>query len=200
MRYLLAVALVVGLISSCKKDPPPAPVVPRPMPGSGQAQAPMGMPGMDQGSIPPPPMPSGAEVLQWDLPKGWSEVKAQGMRVATLKPAVEGKVDISVIRLPGAAGGDLSNVNRWRDQVKLPAITEEARLKMRKPVAAPAGEVSLYDFTNDSLPAPQRMVVGLLFVNGSSWFVKMVGDVGPVGASAADFTKMLASLRFPAAN
>jgi hypothetical protein len=199
MKDLLVLFVVLGLVGSCKKDPPPAPaaVVPRPMPGQGQPMGNMNAPA--DPVVPPPPMPTGAELIQWDLPQGWSAVRAQGMRVATFKPAVAGTVDVSVIRLPGTAGGELGNVNRWRDQIKLPAIDEAARMKSRKPVPSKAGEFSLYDFSNESLPAPQRMVVGLLFVDGHSWFVKMVGDVGPVGASAADFEKLLASLRFPAA-
>jgi len=198
MKELFALFVVLGLLASCKKDPAPAPAatIPRPMPGQGQ---PIGtMPAPAEPFVPPPPMPTGPELIQWDLPQGWSAVRAQGMRVATFKPAVEGKVDVSVIRLPGAAGGELGNVNRWRDQIKLAAIDEAGRVKSRKAVKSKAGEFSLYDFSNESLPAPQRMLAGLLFVDGNSWFVKMVGDVGPVGASAADFEKLLASLRFPA--
>ena len=197
MKEFLAIFVVLGLLVSCKKDPPPAAVLPRPMPGQGQA--PGNMPAAPEPFVPPPPMPTGAELIQWDLPQGWSAVRAQGMRVATFKPAVEGKVDVSVIRLPGAAGGELGNVNRWRDQIKLAEIDEAVRVKSRKPVKSSAGEFSLYDFSNESLPVPQRMLAGLLFVDGNSWFVKMVGDVGPVGSSAADFEKLLASLRFPSA-
>jgi hypothetical protein len=144
-------------------------------------------------------MPAGNEALQWDLPKGWSAIRAEGMRVATFKPAVEGKVDISVIRLPGEAGGELANVNRWRGQINLPPMDEIKRGQMRKVIRSKAGEISFYDFIGERSPR-QRMLVGIIFINAHSWFVKMVGDEAPVTASREDFEKLLASLRFPATN
>ena len=151
-----------------------------------------GMPGM-----PPPSMPGGADALAWEVPKGWTEARAGGMRLATLKPPVTGKIDVSVIVLPGAAGGELGNVNRWRGQIGLPPVDEAARAQMRKEVKSKAGAISLYDFSGGG-PSKQRMIAGLLFVNGKSWFVKMVGDDEPVAASRADFVKLLETLHFPA--
>lgn len=145
----------------------------------------------------PPQAPGAGESIVWDLPKGWTEARTGGMRVATLKPALTGKVDVSVITLPGAAGGELGNVNRWRGQVGLPAIDDAARTGLRKEVKSKAGTVSLYDFAGEGADK-QRMVAGLLFVDGNSWFFKMTGDPDTVGAAKADFVKVLESLRTPA--
>ncbi len=147
-------------------------------------------------SLPPPPMPSGADTLSWDLPKGWSEARAGGMRVATLKPPAPGKVDVSVIVLPGEAGGELANVNRWRGQIGLPPVDEAGRARMRQEVKSKAGAISLYDFSSEGA-SKQRMIAGTLLADGRSWFVKMVGDSGPVSASRADFVKLLETLHFP---
>jgi len=148
---------------------------------------------------PPPPTgaPTGADALAWALPKGWTEARAGGMRLATLKPPGAGKVDVSVIMIPGAAGGELANVNRWRGQIGLPPVDETVRAQMRKEVKSKAGAVSLYDFAGEGA-GKQRMIAGLLLVGGRSWFVKMVGDDEPVVASRADFAKLLESLHFPA--
>jgi hypothetical protein len=154
----------------------------------------------DMPTLPPPAAPGAGEALAWDLPKGWTEAKSGGMRFATLKPAETGKVgkvDVSVIMLPGSAGGELANVNRWRGQVGLPAIDEAGRLQMRKAIKSKAGEVSLYDFTGTGAEK-QRMVAGLLFVDGRSWFLKMTGDPETAGAARADFVKVLESLHTPA--
>jgi len=148
-------------------------------------------------NLPPPTMPAGAETLAWDLPKGWTEARAGGMRLATLKPPVAGKVDVSVIMIPGEAGGELGNVNRWRGQIGLSPVDEAARAQMRKEVKSKAGAVSLYDFSGEG-ESKQHMIAGLLFVDGRSWFVKMVGDDAPVAASRADFVKLLETLHFPA--
>jgi hypothetical protein len=110
---------------------------------------------------------------------------------------VAGKVDVSVIMLPGPAGGELANVNRWRGQIGLPPVDEAGRTQMRKAIKSKAGEVSLYDFTGEGADK-QRMIAGLLLVDGRSWFLKMTGDPDAVGAARADFVKVLESLHMPA--
>jgi len=91
-------------------------------------------------SMPPPSMPAGADSLAWDLPKGWTEARAGGMRLATLKPPVTGKIDVSVIVLPGTAGGELANVNRWRGQIGLQPVDEAGRAQGYRGVARDATE------------------------------------------------------------
>jgi hypothetical protein len=150
-------------------------------------------------TMPPSHAPTGADAIAWDLPKGWMEARTGGMRLATLKPPAAGKVDVSVIMIPGAAGGELANVNRWRGQIGLQPIDEAARLRMRKEVQSKAGAVSVYDFASEG-PDKQRMIAGVLFVDGRSWFVKMVGDDEPVATSRAGFAKLLETLHFPAGN
>lgn len=161
-----------------------------PIPGEPQGNGPS-MP------MPPPSMPAGTGAIAWDLPKGWTEARAGGMRLATLKPPATGKIDVSVIVLPGTAGGELANVNRWRGQIGLPPVDETARAQMRKEVKSKAGSISLYDFAGQGANQ-ERMIAGLLFADGHSWFVKMVGDEGPVAASRADLVKLLETLHFPA--
>jgi hypothetical protein len=141
----------------------------------------------------PPPRPTEG-ALRWTLPKGWTESVAGGMRYATLKAPGAGKLDVSVVVLPGPAGGELANVNRWRGQIGLGPIDEAALAKARVAVKAKVGEVALYDFTSEGA-ARSRVVAGLLSVGGNTWFVKMVGDLDPVAAARRDFIRILESLR-----
>jgi hypothetical protein len=67
---------------------------------------------------------------QWTLPQGWQEQGGSGIRFATLLiPADDKPLEVSVTALPRTPGDDagylLSNVNRWRGQMKLPPITGE---------------------------------------------------------------------------
>jgi len=157
-----------------------------------QAAAPAAPPGM-AGDVAAPPRPEHG--LRWKLPKGWTEAAGGSMRYATLKPPVQGKIDISVTFLPGAAGGELANVNRWRNQIGLAPIDEAALARARKVVKSPAGAVSLYDFAGQG-DKGSRMIAGLLLgADGNSWFLKMVGDDAPAAAARADFLAMLESLR-----
>jgi len=70
---------------------------------------------------------------EWNLPAGWSEQDGSQIRFATIViPAETGKnekpLEISVTVLP-KSGDDadyvLVNVNRWRNQLKLPPIAKE---------------------------------------------------------------------------
>jgi hypothetical protein len=149
---------------------------------------------MASANVPPAPTPDGGGVA-WTLPKGWSENRGGGgMRYATLAAPVQGSVDVSVTVLAGDAGGELANVNRWRNQIGLPPIDEATLARARKPVASKLGPVSLYDFTSDAAPR-RRVVAGWTQVAGNTWFVKMSGDEGPVGAARPDFVRIVESLR-----
>jgi hypothetical protein len=151
------------------------------------------------GDLPPPPAPEGGK-LRWTLPKGWTQEKGgAAMRYATLKAPVPGRLDVSVVVLPGPAGGELANVNRWRNQIGLAPIDDAALAKARAPVATKAGPISLYDFTSEG-QTRSRVVAGLATVEGSTWFIKMTGDAAAVAAARPDFIRLVESLRLDAAN
>jgi hypothetical protein len=97
--------------------------------------------------------------------------------------------------LPGPAGGELANVNRWRGQIGLPPLDEAALAAARQVVKAKAGPLKVYDFTNEAKPG-SRLVAALAESGGNTWFVKMTGDAEAVGAARPDFMKLLGSLRF----
>jgi hypothetical protein len=148
------------------------------------------------GDVPAPPRPAGSSALKWTLPKGWTESTSGGMRYATLKPPVEGKIDVSVVVLPGPAGGELANVNRWRGQIGLPPIDEPALAAAHKAIRSKAGTVSLYDFESQG-EKRTRVLAGLITTaDGNTWFLKMVGDSGVVGAESSQFLHLLETLRF----
>jgi hypothetical protein len=142
----------------------------------------------------PPPPPAGGG-LRWTLPKGWKEAEGGGqMRYATLTPPVQGKAEVSVIRLPGPAGGELANVNRWRNQIGLPPLDEADLAPARKVVKTAAGDVFVYDFTSEGAKK-SRTVAGLATVDGESWFVKLTGDAEAVASARPAFLDLLGSLR-----
>lgn len=185
--HLIAVACLLGA-AACDRDeiayfrvPKPAPTLaataPAPAPDVAPAQRPA----------------SGG--LRWTLPAGWTEAPGGQMRFATLKPPVLGKIDGSVVVLPGPAGGELANVNRWRNQIGLPPIDEAGLATARKVIQTKAGPLKIYDFTNGGKDG-SRVVAGLTESGGNTWFVKLSGDAGSVGAARDDFMKLLRSLRF----
>ena len=142
--------------------------------------------------VPPPPTPKGA--LKWSLPKGWSELPGGGMRFATFKAPYAGKLEGTVVVLPGPAGGELANVNRWRGQIGLPALDEAGLAKARTALKTKVGLVNVYDFTSDG-QAKSRMVAGYVTTpDGNTWFLKLTGDSDPVAKAKPDFMTILGSL------
>ncbi len=145
------------------------------------------------GDLPPPATPAGGG-LGWTVPKGWTEERGGGIRYASFKVPVKGTVDASVVVLPGAAGGELANVNRWRGQIGLEPLDEAALASARKTIATKAGPLKVYDFTSGGASG-KRLVAGLAEIEGNTWFVKLTGDAAAVGAARQDFMKLLGSLR-----
>lgn len=189
----LTAGLILAAAAGCRRDEVTHFRVPKTSPApalAAMAETP-GAPAA--GEVPPPPTPGGA--LRWKLPAGWTEAQGGGpMRYATLKPPVPGKVDVTVIVLPGAAGGELANVNRWRNQIGLPPADEAGLAAARKTLRTGAGDVSVYDFASEG-QVSTRTVAGLALVEGSSWFIKMTGDSSAVGAARPAFLELLGSLR-----
>ena len=195
LRAAAVAGLGMLLVLGCNRDKVTTFNVPRdPGTPAPAAMPPPAMGGaMPGGEVAPPPRPDHG--LNWTLPKGWTEGEAGGMRYATLKPGVPGKVELSVVVLPGPAGGELNNVNRWRGQIGLPPIDEGALGSARKTVKTKLGPVSVFDFTSEG-NVKSRMVAGLITsADGNTWFLKLNGDADPVGKAKPDFMKLLETLR-----
>ncbi len=164
--------------------PPSAPASP-PMPGAMPGAMPSGLPA-------PEPPPPGAGVA-WALPKGWTQERGSGMRFATIRTA-EG-LEISVVTLGGAAGGELANVNRWRGQLGLSPADEASLAKERLVVTSPAGAVGVFDLVGGGAPA-SRMLAGILAVpDANTWFFKLTGDAKALEGAKAGFVHFLETLR-----
>jgi hypothetical protein len=190
-KLLWTVAALLA-VAGCGRDEVAHYRVPKSDPSAVSAPVGVGAPGAD--ALPPPPDASATGKLDWKLPKGWTESRsAGGMRYATVKPSGTGKVEVSVTVFPGPAGGELANVNRWRNQIGLPPVDEVALARDRKGLKSPAGDLAVFDYTSDG-KEKTRLVAAILFAGGNSWFVKMVGDAGPVAAARPDFVRLLESL------
>jgi hypothetical protein len=165
------------------------------------------MPGMAPGDMAAPPAadPSALALppFKWTLPADWQVKPAGAMRAASFSaPGTDGKVvDISIVPLPGMAGGDLSNVNRWRGQVGLEPIQEDELAKDGEDVLVGDAKASLYDLTGTpaGTAAKARILAVGLHREEMMWFFKATGDDISVGLQKTNFISFLKSFQFTAA-
>jgi hypothetical protein len=121
------------------------------------------------------------------------------MRIASFRvKGADNKIaDVGVFPLPGLAGGDLGNVNRWRSQVGLEAITEEEMKKQAQPVEMAGSRADLYEMAGEATSGDKTRILGAILRNeGVAWFFKMTGDDALVAQSKTAFIELLKSMSF----
>ena len=130
--------------------------------------------------------------IDWTVPTGWLEGAPTDMRVGSfLVKTAAGAADISVVVLSGDAGGDLSNINRWRGQLELPPITS-ADLEGQSHFITSAGRrMRVVDVDNKN----KRLVAAIYTQGEKSWFFKMMGDDAVVKATKPGFFQFLDSTK-----
>jgi hypothetical protein len=163
----------------------------------------MSMPDNASAQMQPGVVPSdvqNASPITWTTPPGWTSVPPSEMRVASFKVPGEGghAADVSVVPLPGMAGGDFANVNRWRGQVGLPAATDDALQNSAQNVETGGQPANLYDLSgqNPSTSHSTRILAVIQHRDGTTWFIKMTGDAGFVEQQKSTFITFLQSLDF----
>jgi hypothetical protein len=153
-----------------------------------------------------PPRPSGAQPSSargsapWVVPDGWTEQPSSGMRVASyaVKAADGRSADISVVALQGEAGGELMNVNRWRNQVGLDALLEDQLAGARSVVPAGGRQVVLYEFAGEKAVLDgkykARTLAAILPAGEMTVFFKITGEDALVAGEKPKFLAWLRSV------
>ena len=149
---------------------------------------------------PTPSQPDGQSALQYKTPSGWQEVAPGQIRVASFR--VSGKdgkqADVSVVPLPGMAGSDLANVNRWREQVGLAPVSDTELTKLAEPVEIAGQQATLYEQAgaNPGSGEKSRILAAITRRDGTAWFFKMTGDDDLVAQQKPVFVDFLKSVSF----
>ncbi|MEI6606670.1 MAG: hypothetical protein WCP35_15285 [Verrucomicrobiota bacterium] len=138
--------------------------------------------------------PAGDGSLTWTVPDGWILAPAAASRYATFSVAGEGgaKAELAISHFPGDVGGDLANVNRWRQQIGLAPVDAAALPPLVSKLSAATTSFSLIDATG----AEARMVAAWTRHGADTWFFKFSGPAALVGAEKAKFTAFIESVRF----
>jgi hypothetical protein len=134
------------------------------------------------------------------VPADWQEAPPGEMRVASYR--VKGKdgkmADVSVIPLPGMAGRDIDNVNRWRGQLGMAPVSEGELGKLAETVQVGGQEGKLYEMAgqNSGSGEKNRILAAIVRRPDAAWFFKMVGDDALVAEQKSAFVEYLKSFSF----
>ena len=140
----------------------------------------------------PPSNSDKPQEIKWDLPAGWSPAAPSAMRYASFTAEKNGeKADISVVTFPGDGGSDVENVNRWRQQIGLPAVGAELLQPMITPIHAGDLHLDSIDMTG----ASARVLAAWTRRNGRAWFFKLTGPANIVEQEKPRFTAFVQSIR-----
>jgi hypothetical protein len=143
----------------------------------------------------PAPAAAGDGSLTWQVPEGWTLAPAaSSMRYATfaISAADGSKGELAVTHFGGNVGGDLDNVNRWRQQVGLPAVDQAGLAPLVSQLSAGTKTLSVIDATGPKV----RVLAGWTRHGADTWFFKFTGPDALIGAEKAKFTTFLGSVRF----
>ena len=155
----------------------------------------VGAPGMGAASADQPPL------ITSNPPANWQPQPLSSMRQASylLKGDNGATADISLVILPGPAGGILENINRWLSQLGQPAIDDAKLSQMGQHVTSPLGDVTVVDL--QGLPAggnelkDGRIVGGIAVAPEGTIFFKMHGNAALAESQKQAFIQWIGSVR-----
>ena len=130
--------------------------------------------------------------LTYMLPDGWRELPASGIRKATLQVSDDaGTAELSVLVFPGDVGGELANINRWREQIGLQAIDAASLPKLSESMA-----ISEHSARYVTLLGAEQSIKGaILPFHGRTWFFKLMGPTATVQSKEAGLRHFLESVK-----
>jgi len=156
-------------------------------------------PGLVENSAPAP-------AVRWQLPSGWQDQGANNIRLGNIlvTDAAGHRAEMTVTRFEGDVGGDLANVNRWRNQLQLAPIDDAALENARTHLDLPAGHADLVDLVSDAplsgSETKTRTLVAWLKQPDATWFFKLSGSDSLVAAQRDSFDAFLRSVEFAPAS
>jgi hypothetical protein len=139
-----------------------------------------------------------ASPLSYDVPEGWMPGKTGQMRKAAFEVHDgEQQVEITIIDLPASANGWLANVNRWRSQVKLGPVGEDALKEQTRTIQVGAITGDYVELESPAVIPQRQAILGVMAAEGDkAWFIKLIGDAALAEREKQRFEAFVRSIRF----
>lgn len=136
--------------------------------------------------------------IQYTQPQEWNKDEPRPMRHVSF---TGDGVEMVISKLPAIGSGSyLDNVNRWRGQVGLPAITDGSQQKS-EPIQIGGAAAVLFDFTGPGDAASaKRMLVAVAPAGTELWFFRFSGTSAAIEKQRASFDSFIKSIQFVGGN
>jgi len=134
--------------------------------------------------------------LTYDVPEGWKEAAASGIRKASFRISQgDQAAEITVIDLPESSLA--ANVNRWRGQIALPPLSPAEIDEQAKAIEIDGHPGHYLEMWGDEAAQPREAILAAIVnIDGQSWFIKLRGDAAVATAQRDAFRGFLESISF----
>lgn len=150
------------------------------------------------GTRPSPLMPEPTPKLPftYELPEGWSAGQPSQFVMAAF--TVSDGTSSARITVSQAGGDMLSNINRWRGELRLPPIEENQLLAAMTKVKLSGLDANYVELIGTANGGMQEATLGIAAPNGSgqNYFVKLKGSAPLAQREKERFMKFVSSIRF----
>lgn len=133
-----------------------------------------------------------ASGISYQTPDSWTEFPPSSIRKANFTiDNASGTAEVSITVFPGDVGGTLANINRWRQQIGLISIDQ---LSLNENISSII--ISNHQGYFTKLEGNTESILGgILPFHGSTWFIKMQGDILAIDEEVDTFKSFLSSIR-----
>ncbi|MCI0459886.1 MAG: hypothetical protein L0Z62_23290 [Gemmataceae bacterium] len=146
--------------------------------------------------LPRPDRPVGQRPLTYKLPEGWREAPLTKFSVATFRTGPGPRA--ADVTISPVGGGVVENINRWRDQLSLPARTEGQIHKDLREIEMAAGKAVSVELVgvHKKTREPTAILGAVAPHGGTVWYFKMTGPPDVVAGQRVAFETFMRSVRF----
>ncbi len=143
-----------------------------------------------------PATPAADLPIRFQAPADWQTTAPPQFSIAAFTAQQDGRQ--AVITISSAAGDLLTNVNRWRQQIQLGPIDQDALDGAATKLKVDGRDAIYVELIGQASPQGQQAVYGIVIPDsqGPSWFVKMRGDAAVAFRERERFLNFVASFKF----
>jgi len=201
LRCSIVCAIVAGLTTSCRPAADIQPndlrtyTVPRQASPAQTAATP-------PSRFPTDAMPAAASAgpkLEYDLPEGWKDLGASGMRLTTLRTGPDDATDAGEITIIPASGTLEGNAARWQEQLTPGASPDRVSraIEEGEKVSVHGAESTILMLLDDAQENQQAILAAMIPLDASaSLFVKFKGPATVARTIREPFNAFVRSIRW----